>query len=65
MQPITREELEKLIEEAKAAGKDTSKLEQLLAEQPVLLEPQVGEVKEVGDERVIISTGPAREEDFK
>ena len=64
MQPITREELKKLIEEAKAAGKDTSKLEELLSQPAALLEPKFGEEKQVG-ERVIISTGPAREEDFE
>lgn len=63
MQPITREELEKMIEEAKAEGKDTSQLEQLLSER-ALPEPKWGEVKQVG-ESVIISTGPAREEDFE
>ena len=67
MQPMTREELEKLIEEAKAAGKDTSTLEELLAEgaDAVLdAEPTMGEVKKVG-EFEIVSTGPAREEDFE
>ena len=64
MQPITKEELEKLIEEAKAAGKDTSKLEELLSQRNPLLEPKLGEVKKVG-ERWIMSTGPAKEEDFK
>ena len=63
MQPVTREELEKLIEEAKAAGKDTTELEQLL-DQAVLLEPTAGEVKQVGD-FVIVSTGPVKEEDFE
>jgi hypothetical protein len=63
MQPITQEELEKLIEEARAAGKDTSELEGLLAAAP-LFEPILGEAKQVG-ERTIISTGPAKEEDFQ
>jgi len=64
MQPITREELEQLIKEAKAAGKDTSKLEALLDQPGPLLEPRFGEVKKVG-ERWIVSTGPAKEEDFQ
>jgi hypothetical protein len=64
MQPITREELEKLIEEAKAAGKDTSELEELLGRPASTVEPKFGEVKKVG-ERWIMSTGPAREEDFQ
>ena len=64
MQPVTKEELEKLIEEAKAAGKDTTKLEELLSQPAALLEPKFGEAKKVG-ERWIMSTGPANEEDFK
>jgi hypothetical protein len=65
MQPITKEELAQLIEEAKAAGKDTSKLEEQLSQPAPLLEPKFGEIKKVGEERWIMSTGPAREEDFK
>lgn len=83
MQPIEKKELEKLIKEAKAAGKDTSELERILtAEQlvkPVMGETKVEDIeKEVwmmtdkGDKkvkkkgkRVIISTGPANEDDFK
>ena len=66
MQPITKEELEKLIEEAKAAGKDTSKLEELLDQPENLLDiaPKLGEEKKAGD-RWIMSTGPAKEEDFE
>ena len=64
MQPVNKEELKKLIEEAKAAGKDTSRLEELLDEPAPLLEPKFGEVKKVG-ERWIMSTGPAKEEDFQ
>ena len=63
MQPVTKKELEKLIEEAKAAGKDTSKLEELLNQPAPLLEPKYGDEKKVG-ERWIVSTGPAKEEDF-
>jgi len=83
MQPIEKKELEKLIKEAKAAGKDTSELERILtAEQlvkPVMGETKVEDIeKEVwmmtdkGDKkvkkkgkRVIISTGPANEDDFR
>lgn len=64
VQPITKEELEKLIEEAKAAGKDTSHLEELLDQPAPLLEPKFGEIKKVG-KRWIMSTGPARKEDFE
>jgi len=83
MQPIEKKELEKLIKEAKAAGKDTSELERILtAEQ--LVKPVMGETKveniekevwmmtDKGDKkvkkkgkRVIISTGPANEDDFR
>jgi len=66
MQPVSREDLEKLIEEAKSAGKDTSELEKMREK---LIEPAVGEEKKKrvkeGHERVILSTGPAREEDFE
>ena len=83
MQPIEKKELEKMIKEAKKAGKDTSELERMLtAEQlvkPVMGETKVEDIeKEVwmmtdkGDKkvkkkgkRVIISTGPANEDDFR
>ncbi len=64
VQPISQEELEKLIEEAKAEGKDTAALEAMLADPAPLLEPKLGEVSKVG-ERWIMSTGPAKEEDFE
>ncbi len=64
MQPITQEELKKLIEEAKAAGKDTSKLEALLEQPGPLFEPKFGEVKKV-DDHWTVSTGPIREDDFE
>ena len=66
MQPITREELEKIIAEAKAEGKDTTQLEELLLQPLALFEipPELGGTKKVG-KRWIISTGPANEEDFK
>lgn len=63
MQPVTQKELKRLIQEAKAAGKDTSELEQLANPEPGCT-PTLGEVKQVGD-RLIVSTGPAREEDFE
>lgn len=71
MQEVTRKELEKLIAEAKAAGKDTSKLEKALEDMKTMIapaKPPEGEVKEKkkkGKKWVIISTGPAREEDFE
>ena len=83
MQPVDRKKLEKLIEEGKAAGKNTSELEKIL-EEGRLVEPPLGEVKEEEVERevrtmaekgpekvkkkgkvVILSTGPAKEEDFE
>jgi uncharacterized protein YjgD (DUF1641 family) len=83
MQPIDKKELETLIEEAKAAGKDTSELEKILTEKQ-LVKPVMGETKvediekkvlmmtDKGEKmvqkkgkRVIISTGPANEEDFR
>lgn len=59
--------LEKLIEEEKAANKDTSTLEKKLAERGIP-KPPVGETKKIKTENsvmVIVSTGPAREEDFE
>jgi len=97
MQPITKEELKRIIEEAKTVGKDVSKLENLLAgrgEIDMFLEKlieekaankdtstlekklaergipkiPVGETKQINTEKgvmVIVSTGPAKEEDFE
>jgi hypothetical protein len=69
MQPISEKLLEKLIKEAKEAGKDTTELEaklnesvtsaKLLAEAPA--EPKMVEEKKW----VILSTGPIRKEDFE
>lgn len=83
MQPVTREELEKIKIDAKASGKDTSEIEKILA-QKKLSEPKFGEVKvidvsrtvwirmkekskkaEVEGRVVIMSTGPAKEDDFQ
>lgn len=69
MQPVTKEELKELIGEAKKEGKDTSKLEKTLAEVR-LAEPPAGKVMKKKREKakgkwVIVSTGPAREEDFE
>jgi len=82
MQLVEKEELEKLIKEAKAAGKETSELEKILTTKK-FVKPQMGGKKEEDIEtevlmltekgakkgkakgkRVIISTGPAREDDF-
>lgn len=63
MQPITKEELEKLIEEAKAEGKDTATLERALHDRGLQPKPESGEEKKVGN-RWITSTGPAKSEDF-
>lgn len=69
MQPISKEILEKLISEAKAEGKDTTELEAKLSESievSRLLEAAPTELKMVKkDKRVIISTGPVKEEDFE
>ena len=71
MEPVTKEELEKLIEEAKAAGKDTSKLEKTLNSLRAAREvtkPPMGQRKEKKTDEgtiVIESTGPIKEEDFK
>lgn len=83
MQPIEKKELEKLVKEAKAKGKDTSELESILAAEQ-LVKPVMGETKVEDIEkelwmmtdkggkkvkkkgkRVIISTGPANEDDFR
>lgn len=66
MQPVGKEDLEKLIEEAKAEGKDTSELERRMREKAI--EPTVGQEKRKPVKKghhVILSTGPAREEDFE
>jgi hypothetical protein len=82
MQPVDKEKLKELIEEAKAANKDPSELEKILSDEQ-FARPSMGEVKEkdlekmmwtqtekgavkekVKGKSVIISTGPAREEDF-
>jgi hypothetical protein len=70
MQEVTEEELEQLIEEAKKAGKDVSELEAQKGKKTraAAASPPQGERKEKkvsGGKRVIESTGPAKEEDFK
>ena len=71
MELIPKEELEKLVEEAKAAGKDTSKLEKTLERLKVareVPEPPMGKTKETETDEgtvVIESTGPVKEEDFE
>ena len=80
MQPIDKKKLEKLIEEAKAEGKATLELEKMLTKevkppmgeikeesigQEVWMKTERGsEKRKEKGKRVIISTGPAREEDF-
>ena len=67
MQPITQEDLKRLVSEAKAAGKDVSELEKDSQEAKEMF-PTGGEVKEKQTEKgtiVIESTGPAREDDFQ
>ena len=83
MRPLDKKELEALIKEAKAEGKDVSELEKILQEETIV-KPVMGETKEKEIEKevwmmsargaaktkkkgkhVIISTGPANEEDFK
>ena len=68
MQPVTQEELEQLIKEAKKAGKDVSDLEKAGIPREKKL-PPMGERKEIKKTEkgviVIESTGPAKEEDFK
>jgi hypothetical protein len=71
MQPITQEDLEQLIPEAKQAGKDVSELERLLETMKShegLPSPPAGQRIEKTTARgkvMIESTGPAREEDFE
>ena len=68
MQEVTAKELEQLIEEAKKAGKDVSELEAEKNRVASAAAPPKAERKEkqiAGGTRVIESTGPAREEDFK
>lgn len=68
MQPVTAEDLELLIKEAKEAGKDISTLERAAATERQPVSPPAGERKEKQTDEgieVIESTGPAREEDFK
>ena len=63
MQLINKKKLEKFIKEAKAEGKDTSELENFLSSEIGKTVP-IGEVKKFS-KWVIVSTGPAREEDFE
>jgi predicted transcriptional regulator len=72
MQRVSKEELQEMIEEARKAGKDPSRLEAALAdlESAGLMEtapPEGKEDKEDTEEGevVIESTGPARKEDFE
>ena len=72
MQIISNEELQQMIEEAKAAGKDVTAMERTLQESAErmadAMAPPVGETIERETEKgtvVIESTGPARAEDFE
>jgi len=72
MQPMTKELLEQLIVEARAAGEDTSDLENALtaakavaASESTLPFGQTKHRDTAEGEMVIESTGPAREEDFE
>ena len=67
MQPVTREYLKQLVEEAEAAGKDVSELKESVKSMKDAT-PVGGETKEFPTEEgtvVIESTGPAREDDFE
>jgi hypothetical protein len=67
MQPVTREELEQIIKEAKAAGKDVSELERTMEAMREELPPAGQKITKITERgiTVIESTGPAREEDFE
>jgi len=58
MIPVTREEIERIIREAKAAGKDTTELEQAL---------ESGTIEKLSQDRwIYFSTGPpVSEKDFE
>lgn len=68
MQPVSAEDLEVLIKEAKKAGKDVAKLMEAREAIRKAAAPPAGERKEKQTKEgtvVIESTGPAREEDFQ
>lgn len=70
MQEVKMDDLNRLIEEARRAGKDVTELEaEKNRVRSVAPGPAKGERKEVqidsSKKRVIDSTGPANEEDFK
>ncbi|MGK7909105.1 MAG: hypothetical protein AB4040_18010 [Synechococcus sp.] len=67
MQPVTRDVLEQLIQEAQQAGKDTTDLESALSS-IATISPPIGTSEQPladGSSMVIESTGPARLEDFE
>lgn len=69
MQPVSKEDIKKMIEEAKAAGKDVSELETLkdeeLKEEKSVPTGRKLVIQDDGQRAIIIeSTGPAREDDF-
>ena len=69
MQEITKKEVKQLIEEAKKAGKDVSKLEKTLEALVEEVKPKSGEKIVVRKKKkgsvIIESTGPAKKEDFE
>lgn len=73
MQDVSKDEIKKLIDEGKKAGKDVSKLEATLQALTMVaaaeVKPKLGEkkvIKKTEKGTVIIeSTGPAKEEDFE
>jgi len=64
MQIVSEKNLRKLIEEGKEQGKDVSHLEKVLKSGRFTEPEKMGEVKAF-PKRVILSTGPARKEDFE
>lgn len=63
MQIVSEKILRKLIEEGKEQEKDVSHLEKVLNSGKLTEPEKMGEVKAF-PKRVILSTGPARKEDF-
>lgn len=64
MQIVSEKVLRQIIEEGKEQGKDVSHLEKILNSGKVLEPKKIGEVRTFS-KWVIMSTGPARKEDFK
>ncbi len=64
MQIVSEKILRQIIEEGKEQGKDVSHLEKVLNSGKFPEPEKIGEVKTF-QKRVILSTGPARKEDFE